>query len=152
MPMDETVKIEVEVNGQPQGKGRPRFTKMGRAYTPQKTKDYERRIQAAAWAAMQKAEVKATDKSVVVRISAQMEIPNSWSKIKKVQAEYNALRHTNKPDLDNIVKAVLDGISCADNGGPVILDDKQVHYIEARKVFCNPQRGPVLHISVEWSR
>ena len=150
--MDETVKIEVEVNGQPQGKGRPRFTKVGRAYTPQKTKDYERRIQAASWAAMQKAGLKPTYKSVVVRISAQMNIPASWSKIKKMEAEYNASHHTSKPDLDNITKAVLDGISCADDGGPLIMDDKQVHYIEARKVFCNPARGPVLHISVEWTK
>lgn len=150
--MDDTVKIEVEVNGQPQGKGRPRFTKVGRAYTPQKTKDYERRIQAASWAAMQKAGLEPTDKSVVVRISAQMDIPASWPKVKKLEAEYNARHHNTKPDLDNIVKAVLDGISCANGGGPIIMDDKQVHYIEARKVFCNPQRGPVLHISVEWAK
>lgn len=80
--MHETIKIKIEVQGQPQGKGRPRFTKLGRAYTPQKTKDYERRIQAASWASMQKAGLEPTNKSVLVRIVAQMNIPNSWSKIK----------------------------------------------------------------------
>lgn len=29
------------VNGMPQGKARPRFTRQGRAYTPEKTRDYE---------------------------------------------------------------------------------------------------------------
>jgi Holliday junction resolvase RusA-like endonuclease len=149
--MSDMVKVEVEVNGQPKGKGRPRFTKQGRAYTPKETREYERRIQAAAWAAMKAAGLDVTDKSVVVRISAQMEIPASWPKIKKMEAEYNARHHNTKPDLDNIIKAVLDGISDPDSG-PILLDDKQVHYVEARKVFCNPQRGPVLHFSVEWSK
>ena len=105
--MDGTIKIEVEVNGQPQGKGRPRFTKLGRAYTPQKTKDYERRIQAASWAAMQKAGLEPTDKSVVVRISAQMDIPASWSKTKKLEATYNARHHnTKRKKLDPSLKSL----------------------------------------------
>lgn len=33
--------IEFTVFGEPQGKARPRFTRMGRAYTPKKTADYE---------------------------------------------------------------------------------------------------------------
>ena len=32
------------IEGQPQGKGRPRFTKSGHAFTPQATKDYENLI------------------------------------------------------------------------------------------------------------
>ena len=34
------------VNGMPQGKARPRFTRQGRAYTPKKTRDYEADIKA----------------------------------------------------------------------------------------------------------
>ena len=37
----ELIKVEIEVSGQPQGKGRPRFTRNGRAYTPDKTREYE---------------------------------------------------------------------------------------------------------------
>ena len=44
----ELIKVELEVLGQPQGKGRLRFTRNGHTYTPQKTKDYESQIQAAA--------------------------------------------------------------------------------------------------------
>ena len=36
------------VNGMPQGKAHPRFTRQGRAYTPKKTRDYEADIKAAA--------------------------------------------------------------------------------------------------------
>ena len=86
-----------------------------------------------------------TDRPVHVDLVAFMDIPKSWPKTKRLEAEYGAIRHMSKPDLDNIVKAALDGIV-----GKVVLDDKQVHSIRARKVYCHPERGPVLYISVEW--
>ena len=42
--------IEIEVEGQPQGKARPRMSRNGHVYTPTKTREYEGRIKAAAWA------------------------------------------------------------------------------------------------------
>ena len=76
-------KIELEITGQPIGKGRPRFTKAGHTYTPQKTKEYERRIHAAAWAAMAKHDIEQTDRPVSLEIIAFMDIPKSWSKLKR---------------------------------------------------------------------
>lgn len=35
------MRYELTVFGQPVGKGRPRFTRLGHAYTPEKTKEYE---------------------------------------------------------------------------------------------------------------
>ena len=94
---------------------------------------------------MKQYDIEPTDKPVHVEVIAFMDIPKSWSKAKRLEAEYNALRHTSKPDLDNIIKAGLDGIV-----GAVINNDKQVHSIKARKVYCHPDRGPVLYISVAW--
>ena len=102
-------KVEFEISGQPQGKARPRFTKTGRAYTPEKTKIYEQRIQAAAWAAMKKDNLEMVSCPVHMEIVAFMQIPKSWSKVKRLEAEYGAIRPTVKPDLDNIIKAVGDG-------------------------------------------
>lgn len=140
-------KVEIEVSGQPQGKGRPRFTRSGRAYTPAKTKAYENRVKAATWAVMKQQSRVPTQKPVYVEVIAFMEIPKSWSKKKKIAAEFGAIRHEVKPDIDNIIKSALDGIS-----GPqgVIFDDKQVHTIKAQKQYCHPARGPVLYISVSW--
>lgn len=140
-------KVEIEVSGQPQGKGRPRFTRTGRAYTPVKTKEYEGRIKAATWAVMRQQSRVATDRPVYVEIIAFMEIPKSWSQKKRLAAEFGAIRHMVKPDVDNIAKAALDGIS-----GPhgVIQDDKQVHTMKIQKQYCHPARGPVLYISVSW--
>ena len=63
-------KVEIEVSGQPQGKGRPRFTKTGKAYTPDKTREYESRIQAASWKAMQNMKLDMTERFVSVEIIA----------------------------------------------------------------------------------
>ena len=139
-------KVEIEVSGQPQGKGRPRFTRTGKAYTPDKTREYESRIQAAAWKAMQNMKLDMTERFVSVEIIAFMEIPKSWSKVKRMEAEYGALQHTTKPDLDNIVKAALDGME-----GAVYVSDKQVTSIKARKMYCHPDRGAVLYMSVSWT-
>ena len=75
-----------------------------------------------------------------------MEIPKSWSTVKRMEAEYGALQHTVKPDLDNIVKAALDGIE-----GAVYVSDKQVTSIKARKMYCHPDRGAVLYMAVSWT-
>ena len=139
-------RIEIEVSGQPQGKGRPRFTRTGRAYTPDKTRQYEARIKAAAWAEMQKHSLKATQRPVHVDVIAFMDIPKSWSKKKRMEAEYGAITPTAGYDLDNIVKAALDGVQ-----GVIFDDDRQVSSIKARKTFCHPDRGPVLYVSVSWT-
>ena len=85
--------------------------------------------------AMQEAKLEPTERFVAVDIIAFMEIPKSWSTVKRMEAEYGALQHTTKPDLDNIVKAALDGIE-----GAVYVSDKQVTSIKAKKMYCHPDR------------
>ena len=41
-------RIDFWFQGEPVGKGRPRFTRQGRAYTPKKTRDYELKLAAKA--------------------------------------------------------------------------------------------------------
>ena len=43
--------LHFRVNGMPQGKARPRFTRQGRAYPPKKTRDYEAALASAGKAA-----------------------------------------------------------------------------------------------------
>jgi len=140
------VKVEFEVSGQPQGKGRPRFTRNGHTYTPEKTREYEKRIHAAAWQKMHEMKLQPIEKFCHVELVAFMEIPKSWSKVKRLEAEYGAILPTTKPDIDNIIKAALDGIE-----GVVYYCDKQVTSIDAKKVYCHPDRGPVLYVCVSWT-
>ena len=139
-------KIEIEVSGPPIGKGRPRFTRSGHTYTPQKTKEYERRIHAAAWAEMAKHDIDMTDRPVHVDIIAFMDIPKSWSKKKRLEAEYGCISPVGTPDVDNIAKATLDGLQ-----GTIFKSDAQVTSLRVKKTYCHPDRGPVLYVSVSWT-
>ena len=71
------------VPGKPQGKGRPRFSrKSGTAYTPSKTRDYERFIASCFY---KFGGVKVVGR-VVVEIIAVFPVPKSWTIGKKTDA------------------------------------------------------------------
>lgn len=95
--------IEVELPGQPAGKGRPRFSrKSGRAYTPAKTRSYESMLQGVAIEEMNgRAPLEGP---LVVVVEAHFTIPESWSKSKKAAALLGVTRPTSRPDWENIAK------------------------------------------------
>lgn len=139
-------KVEIEISGQPIGKGRPRFTRNGHTYTPEKTKEYESRIHAAAWAKMQELKLKPISKFCHLELIAFMDIPKSWPKVKRLEAEYGAILPASKPDVDNILKAAMDGLE-----GAVYVADSQVTSVNAKKVYCHPDKGPLLYLAVSWT-
>lgn len=118
-------KYEVTVSGKIRGKGRPRFARNGVIYTPTETKLYERLIRDKFIESY--GEVR-TENKVEVMIAASFNIPKSWSKRKKSEAvnKYAPV----KPDIDNIVKIVLDSLN-----GVAYADDKQVVRILAEKIY-----------------
>lgn len=101
------MEVSFTVYGQPKGKGRPRFSKFGHVYTPQKTADYENNVQLSAGIAMRGISL-FTD-PIEVEINAYFDIPQSYSKKKKQMALSGELLPSKKPDIDNIQKAILDG-------------------------------------------
>ena len=116
------------VYGEPVAKGRPRFTRQGRAYTPKKTHDYEDEVAKMAKAAMGSSDPLETPVAVYVYVT--FPIPPSYSK-KRTEACLNGSeRHTKRPDLDNILKAITDGCN-----GIVYNDDSQITSIHATKVY-----------------
>jgi Holliday junction resolvase RusA-like endonuclease len=116
--------ITFTIPGKPFGKQRPRATRQGRMYTPAKTVSFERAVgQIAAERISQPFEG-----PVSVTIWATFEPAKSWSK-KKTAAHLNR-PHTQRPDLDNCAKAILDGINRI-----AFADDSQVAEIHVRKVW-----------------
>ena len=116
------------VYGEPVAKGRPRFTRQGRTYTPKRTHDYESEVKAMAKAAMGSSEPLETPVSVFVHVT--FPVPQSYSK-KRTEACLNGFeRHTKRPDLDNIVKSITDGMNEV-----VYKDDCQITSIHATKVY-----------------
>lgn len=114
-----------KVNGQPKGKGRPRFTKNGHVYTPESTRIYEEEIK-IRYKEKYKNEMLNGNIAVEVFINKK---PASYLGIKK----YNKLlgKYCNiKPDTDNVVKAVLDALN-----GIAYADDKNVVELYAVKKY-----------------
>ena len=95
------------VAGEIVGKGRPRFTRSGRTYTPKKTADYERTIKTAY---LNKYSY-LSQKALRIKIIAYFKVAKNHSNIKKQKMLANELQCTKKPDIDNITKVVLDALN-----------------------------------------
>ena len=105
--------VKFTILGEPQGKGRPRFTAVGgyvKTYTPDATASYENLV---------KLEYRRQCKDfrfekeipLDVRITAYYPIPKSTSKKKRADMVAYKLRPMKKPDTDNVVKVVLDSLN-----------------------------------------
>ena len=113
----------------PQGKARPRFSrKSGVVYTPAKTAKYEKTIAKAYMEAGGKCIP--ADCYVSVNVSAFFPIPKSYSRAKRKACIDRELRPDKKPDMDNILKAVLDALNKV-----AYEDDKQVVELIGRKYY-----------------
>lgn len=128
--------IRLTIEGEPVGKGRPRVTTRGsfaHAYTPKKTKNYERTIENSFlekynYDNMLKGPIEAN-------IKGYFSIPKSSTKTaRKLMAE-NLIRHTKKPDIDNIAKSVLDSLN-----GLAYEDDSQIVKLTGEKLYSENPR------------
>jgi Holliday junction resolvase RusA-like endonuclease len=132
------LKIDINffVPGEPKSKGRhrSRIAKTGtgksfvQTYAPKETVDYENRVRMQAHEAMEGAAPTRFPVSVVIH--AHLSVPTSWSKKKQAAAMDDRVMPTGKPDMDNLLKAVLDGMNRI-----VFHDDAQVCKISMLKVY-----------------
>lgn len=121
--------VSFTVPGQPVAKGRSRATKSGMHFTPEKTRRYENQVSAYAAEAMRHMPLIGSPVEIVV--DAYMMIPASWSIKKKGECIAGKIKPAVRPDLDNILKAVFDGIN-----GVIIVDDGLVVKITASKHYA----------------
>jgi len=126
-----TFMLTYMVEGNPIGKGRPKFARRGNfvsTYTPTKTRDYENVIKEAAQQAMGSNELLETPVTVFIYIT--VPIPQSYSK-KRTEACLNGSeKPTKKPDIDNVAKCFLDAMQDV-----VYLNDTQVLTLHITKVY-----------------
>ena len=121
------------IPGPPQGKARPRFS--GHAYTPEKTKAYEESV---AWAYRQ-AGGRLLTGPVRVSVFAYFAVPKSATKAQKAAMLSGGIRPTKRPDLDNICKAIFDGLN-----GVAFADDAQIVSTYAEKSYSPDPRVEVV--------
>lgn len=132
--------MEFIVEGEPQGKARPRFSRRsGTVYTPAKTAKYEKEIRQSFLAAGGK--MIPAGSYVAVTVDAYFKIPKSYTKRKRLECERNIIRPDKKPDIDNVVKVVLDALNKV-----AYADDKQVIGIVCRKWYSHSSGFLKVHI------
>lgn len=129
--MSDLKPVSFVVPGEAVGKGRPRVSTIGghaRMFTPQKTANYETLIAMAAQQAMAGREL--IGGPVLVEMKILVSVAASWSKKKTAEALAGDVMPTKKPDADNVLKAICDGIN-----GIVFKDDVQVVNVSLSKRF-----------------
>ena len=120
---------EFEIPSKIIGKGRPRLNSYtGKIYTPTRTKDYEELVE--QYFLMKYPRYKTLEGRIKMDIIANFEIPKSTTKVAKAQMLDNIISPTKKPDIDNIVKIILDAMN-----NVAFKDDTQITKISVEKKY-----------------
>jgi Holliday junction resolvase RusA-like endonuclease len=130
--------ITIELTGEPRGKGRPRFTRAGIAYTPAGTRSYEAMLRLAAQDAMGGASP--LEGALALTVEAYMPIPRSWSGKRQREAAAGRILPITRPDADNLMKPI-DALN-----GVVWRDDAQIVSVSFNKRYSE---RPRLVVTVE---
>lgn len=120
---------EFEVPGKVIGKGRPRLNSYtGVVYTPTRTKDYESLVE--QYFLLKYPRFKVLEGRIKVSIIAYFSIPKTTKKADINEMLENNISPTKKPDIDNIVKSILDSMNKF-----AFKDDNQITKLEVEKKY-----------------
>lgn len=123
------------IDGEVVGKMRPKATSFGghaRVYTPAKQVNNENWIRMEYVKQAQEKDFKGFgDRPLKIEIYLHLQVPKSLSRKKREKALQGKLMPTKKPDLDNIVKTILDALNSV-----AFDDDRQVVSLHATKDYA----------------
>lgn len=122
--------LDLTIPIRPVPQGRPRLGKAGFAYTPPRTRQYVAAIREAARAVW--ADREAITGPIVVLVETQFQLPKSAK---------GRTHHTQRPDVDNLAKAVLDALNKL-----VFADDAQIVRLIASKAWS--VAGPSVRVII----
>lgn len=131
--------IKFTVPGKPKSKGRPRYSRINgyvRTYTPKTTTEYEKLVKLSAIEQCKDQLNKEYTGLVKMSIKAYFKPNKGISK-----KQYDLLigqAHLKRPDLDNLIKIICDGLNDV-----AYKDDNQVAIISAEKVYDDEERVEV---------
>ena len=125
--------IEIRVDGEPVGKGRPRFVRAtGIAHTPEKTASFENKVAWAAQCVMRGRPL--LEGPLMIVADFYFTIPASKPAKWRAAALAGLIRPTKKPDFDNLIKSVADALNKV-----VWVDDGQIVDAKVRKWYGTPR-------------
>lgn len=134
------MRTQVCIYGEPQGKGRPRFSTVcghAKTRTPDQTVIYENLVKTEY---RNQSGVRFPDDAMLdVRVMAYYTIPKSISKKKRQAMLDHKVRPTKKPDFDNIGKVICDSLN-----GIAYRDDAQIVDAQVRKFYSDTPRVVVI--------
>ncbi|MGG0663425.1 RusA family crossover junction endodeoxyribonuclease [Viridibacillus arvi] len=134
--------ITFEIDGDVQAQQRPKFSRIGKGVSvrdPKESKDYKSFVRLVA---SEHSPAELITEPIKLYIDVFRKIPKSFSKKKHLQAVEGELRPTTKPDIDNLVKGIKDGLSKV-----IWHDDSQVIELVARKFYSDKPKAVV---TIEW--
>lgn len=136
--------MELVVYGEPIPQGRPRFTKTGHTYDPQRSRNYKQLVR--FWVTQYLKKIpgwKPFENALCVDLTFYMGIPSSWTKKKRIGASMGQIRPIARTgDLDNMVKSILDA-----NNGLLWVDDAIITDLSARKRYTGELARVVIKIT-----
>ncbi|MBQ8640412.1 MAG: RusA family crossover junction endodeoxyribonuclease [Lachnospiraceae bacterium] len=131
--------VQFEIPGAVKGKGRPRVTKAGIAYTPKDTVQYENLVRLC----YREKVGEYLEGQIRIEIDAYFPIPKSTSKYNRNQMILGFLRPTKKPDWDNIGKIICDSLN-----GVAYRDDAAVVSARFDKWYTNEEPKTIVTMVV----
>ncbi len=135
------MRIKFTIPGNPVGKGRPRFHRIGnyvQTYTPDATVAYENLIK-LMYQQASKGYMFPEGTPLDMRLLIYYPIPKSVSKTKKAMMLSNQLRPLKKPDSSNVCKAVEDALNKI-----AYHDDTQIVDTQIRRYYSDNPRVDVV--------
>lgn len=130
--------VKFTIYGEPKGKGRPRFARMGngvRTYTPTETANYENLIKLSY---LNENRGQRLSGALEARITGFFPVPKSEAKKRKAAMLAGLLHHTKKIDCDNLAKTILDALNDI-----AYEDDRQVCRLMVEKLYGEEPRVEV---------
>lgn len=117
---------------EPKSCPRPRVTKSGHSFMPKEYTEWKKRFIEST--IIQLSEITDDFKTIERPISlrAQFIFPRP-QRLQHREIPSKGLIHASKPDLDNCLKAVMDGLSDAQ----IFRDDNLVYEVRAKKEYCD---------------
>lgn len=142
------MRTQVCIYGEPQGKGRPRFSTVcghAKTRTPDQTVIYENLVKTEY---RNQSGVRFPDDAMLdVRVIAYYTIPKSISKKKRQAMLDHKVRPTKKPDFDNIGKVICDSLN-----GIAYRDDAQIVDAQVRKFYSDTPRVVVIITDIPYEK
>lgn len=141
-------------HGPPKGQPRAKATRRGafvRMYTPDTADEMKDGIRRLAMQAMARGEWEHTTGPVEVVITAHFERPASHFRRVRgtdVLKQGSPIYHDQKPDADNVAKAVMDALGSTATWGGIWYDDKQAAALTVIKMYAPPGKGPSVEVRV----